>query len=199
MAKQQTRTGKSNLDDDIQEGLDDAGSARAAAPDLNSEWGAAPDDWEEETTGFPPYWNPGEGKSFRAQILLVDSRDPAFVRFVCVNKGKSALLCARGPADDAEPVEVPVGGQFTISHYDGLPLAFLLGQEAIFLAKEKVKTNTPGRTVWIWKMKCESKVKALLNERRVLAAQRMAELQQKAAASDLPVTPSTNAPVAASA
>ena len=77
---------------------DDVGELNAdelkAAAGMNDEWGAVPDDWEEESTGFPPYWSPGEGKAFRAQILLIDTRQADFTRFVCVNKGKFDLMCA---------------------------------------------------------------------------------------------------------
>ena len=67
------------------------------------------------------------------------------------------------------------------------------------MAKEKVNTKTVGQKVWIWKMKMSSQVKAILNERKNKAALRLAEMQAAAEAADvnkLPVTPSTNQPVA---
>ena len=153
----------------------------ASGVDANDEWGAAPDDWEEGSTGFPPYWNPGEGKSFRARFLLIDNRDPNFIRYVCINTGKFPLLCATGPAEDAEPVFVQPGEQFTISDYAGLPLVYLLGEESTFMSKEKKKVvSDPKKTVWIWKWKASPKVKQMVMDRKnamaLKAAERMKEL-----------------------
>ena len=171
--------------DDFDNPQDEVGSVAAAAVDnINDEWGSVPDDWEEESTGFPPYWNPGEGKSFRARFLLVDARDPDFVRFVCENTGKTPLICWRGPAEDAEPVEVPPGGQFTISEYAGLPLVFLLGEEALIRADHKQKTSKPGQSVWIWKMKLPPVTAQLLRKRRSEAALKAASNARQMAGRD---------------
>src|SRR5216684_9323953 len=83
----------------------------------------APEGWEVAPTGFPPYWSPEEGKTFKGKVIGYDGdeeNDGAFPRFTIL--ATSPILCARGPKDDQTDVNVNSGELFNVSQYTQLPL-----------------------------------------------------------------------------
>lgn len=127
-----------------------------------------PEGWEEEaTSGFPPYWSPGEGKSFRGRILARDVRDPNFIRYVV--EASETTECVRGSGDDAEPVMVEKGQQFTVSDYFALDLRSVLGLEIKATSTEKVRTKG-GNDVWLWKLAMPPEARKILHARRAESA-----------------------------
>lgn len=124
---------------------------------------AAPEGWDDMPMGFPPYWQPEEGKTFRGKVLSVDASDPEFVRFTLV--ATAPVKCARGPADDQTDVNVAVGELFTCSSYVQLPLEHFMGLElwAMAMGERPLKG---GKTTWDFKVKCSSETKALVEARK---------------------------------
>jgi hypothetical protein len=141
---------------------------------VKEEWDEAfdnliPEGWEEEQTGFPPYWNPGEGKSFRGIVIARDVRDPDFVRYH-IRSTQEDLECAIGPAVDAEPVKVTKGEIFTVSEYSSLPLSDLLGLEIMAVALKQVPTKKAGQSRWVWKLFLPKESRKALDTRRAESA-----------------------------
>jgi hypothetical protein len=138
-----------------------------------------PEGFVVEDTGFPPYWNPTPGAAFCGVVIDRDDRDPKFIRYRIL--ASSPILCARGPADDAEPVHVNAGEMFTVSFYAALPLDDYMGFEVYVLAKEKVKGGKEkdrGGTVWQWKLGCAPETKQIVARRKadaLIAALHMKE------------------------
>lgn len=124
-------------------------------------------DFESEQIGFPPYWNPEEGKQLYAMPVARDERDPKFHRYIW--KAMIDTECQNGPADDAEKVTVKSGEFFTTSVYhslDNLPLALYMNIPVLLIAKEKVPTKTSGQEVWKWDLKLSKENKKLIDQKR---------------------------------
>lgn len=127
------------------------------------------DEFESEQIGFPPYWNPEEGKFLYAMPVARDERDPKFHRYVW--KAMIDTECQNGPADDAEKVIVKAGEFFTTSAYytfDDLPLAVYMNIPIHLTALEKTDTNS-GQKVWRWALKLSKENKALAAQRKETA------------------------------
>lgn len=147
--------------------------------------GSAPDGWEQEQIGFPPYWNPrmtmvdptkpragmvpGTGNSFLGTVVNRDERDPNFTRYVV--QASRAIRCQNGPSDDAEEVIVQKGEFFTLSTYASLPLDDYFGMEVYVqpIGKRKIKddpeTGEP-RDLWRFSLMVSPESKKLLKNRR---------------------------------
>jgi hypothetical protein len=131
---------------------------------------SAPQGWEDEQTGFPPYWNPEVGKTFRGVVLGLDEKDPDFKRFAL--KATDQIMCAQGPADDAEQVIVKPGEFFTCSAYAALPLERYVGFEVFVMAKNK-RDIKGGKELWEFKLMIHPDEKKKLV---ALEAKRLAEM-----------------------
>lgn len=118
----------------------------------------APEGWVDEQTGFPPYWTPVEGASFRGTVMARDDRDPKFNRYVI--SSSTPLECAQGPAEDAEPVHVLPGDMFSLSTYAALPLDDYMGFEVFVTAVNKRKIQGGSQDLWIFKLKVSPDTKA---------------------------------------
>lgn len=94
-----------------------------------------------EEVGFPPYWNPGIGKMFKATVMKRDDRDPDFIRYHLL--ALAPVICAKGPADDSEEILVNEGEFFTCSAYAALPLDeyFGIDVKVITWRKRKLEGN----------------------------------------------------------
>ena len=107
--------------------------------------------WTKRQIGFAPYFQPEAGQSWFGKIVARDERDPAFMRYLVV--AGRAMTCYRGPADDAEKVEIGKGEQFTISIHRGVEDEFDLYLESglqpycLCTATKKGKTKT-GNDFW---------------------------------------------------
>lgn len=130
----------------------------------------APEGFEDEQVGLPPYWGPDEEKmeqkipqGFYARVIGLDNADEDFKRVIL--QAGADILCHRGPRDDAEEVLVKKGDYFTCSAYAGLPLHRYIGIPVYVLAKSKRKISG-GRTVWEWSLKVPTAAKPLLQRRR---------------------------------
>ena len=142
--------------------------------------------WEREQIGFPPYWNPAEGKKFLGRVILKDERDPAFVRYV-IEATLAPIKCQQGPADDAEAVIVKPGEYFTCSAYGALPLENFFGHQVLVTTTKKRKI-TPGedgqpRTLWGFTVNVDEPTKKALAKQR---EEDRLRLQQKRTVGTLP-------------
>lgn len=142
--------------------------------------------WEKEQIGFPPYWNPAEGKKFLGRVILKDEREPNFVRYV-IEATLAPIKCQQGPADDAEEVIVKPGEYFTCSAYGALPLENFFGHQVLVTTekKRKIPNGEDGqpRTLWVFNVKVDEPTKKALlkqreSERLALQAKRTVGLQQ---------------------
>lgn len=127
------------------------------------------ENWVDEQVGFPPYWNPTEGKKFAARVMARDERDLNFVRYVL--QALHLTPCQNGPADDAEQIKVKKDEFFTISDYSGLPLHEFFGEVVIVEALRKRKlaaneANPQKRDLWVWSVKVSPETKKKLAEKR---------------------------------
>jgi hypothetical protein len=134
--------------------------------------------WESEQIGFPPYWNPSEGKKFLARVIARDERDPAFVRYVLQAQCKHT--CQKGPSDDAEPCEVRAGEYFTCSVYAALPLTDYYGVVVLVTAVKKRKLaatqdNPLKRDMWDFNLKVSPTDHKMLAERKVAQAKQLGQ------------------------
>lgn|SRR5574338_223049 len=133
------------------------------------------DAFVDEQVGFAPYWPPKPGAWFYGKVIDRDNEGEAvdFVRYTFVSA--MPLHCQRGPAEDAEPVDITKGEHFTISVYHAIaPLldAYLEMPEAerpfiqvISVAKRPTKTK--GREVWNWRIRVAEEDKKRLEEYRL--------------------------------
>lgn len=148
-------------------------------------------EWVEQQTGFPPYWNPaidektGKGNGFRATVMALDARDPDFQRYVL--QAKQPLRCANGPAEDAEAVLVGAGEYFTCSDYAALPLSDFFGEEVVVLTKKKRKLaatadNAQKRDLWVFRILTSPETSMRLQAAREKQAKALAERQAMEAA-----------------
>jgi hypothetical protein len=144
----------------------------------------AAQEWVEQQTGFPPYWNPvvdedsGKGNGFKAKVMARDERDPEFIRYVL--QATMGLRCQNGPADDAEEVLVKPGEYFTCGDYAALPLSDYFGEEVVVLTIRKRKLaanekNPQKRDLWNFKILVSPETALRLEERREAQARELAE------------------------
>lgn len=135
--------------------------------------------WSEEQIGFAPYWSPEPGESIFATVLVRDERSADFERYI-LRCEQPRLMCKRGKAINATEVEVKKGDSFTVSIYDSIEEAFDfyiasgLQPRIQLTAEEKIPTNTPGRSVWKWKLMVDPTVRPALDKLRAgVAAKQM--------------------------
>lgn len=100
--------------------------------------------------GFPPYWNPSEGKKFYGRVVARDERDPDFIRYVI--EAGVRHQCQEGPSDEARPVTVDRGQHFNVSVYASLPLENYFGETVLVTALRK-RDIDGGKQVWIFDLK----------------------------------------------
>ncbi len=158
-------------------------------------------------SGFPPYMKPVVGGLYIFTPVMTDARNPKFVRHTVIHHGPTpVLICATGPVEDAEPVEVKAGEVYNISDYKGIPFDDLIGLRVTALCTERRKLGpmpdgTARAPMFMFKFKLSDEDAKTFAERkssRGLAqaqALRAQELARRAAAvNGLPVTPSSGAP-----
>lgn len=105
--------------------------------------------FQEEQVGFPPYWNPEEGKQFYALPISRDERDPDFHRYVL--QAFQDVDCQIGPSDDAETVKVKKGEFFTCSTYAALPLElYALAKTPVLVSVKKKRELKGNKELWIF-------------------------------------------------
>jgi hypothetical protein len=154
---------------------------------------AAPEGWENEQIGFPPYWNPtmkeddhgktipGTGNAFLAIPIDTDERNPEFKRYVL--EAVRPITCRKGPADDAEEILVQQGEFFTCSVYAALPLEQYYGIP-VFVQPVRKRKLPPSqevnqkRDLWDFSLKVSPADKKKLKERRT---EELALLREKQA------------------
>lgn len=121
MAKAQTRNAAPIQPEefDTPEEIETTG-IEAEGDELEDEGFEDSDFSEEESIGFPPYWNPEPGDVIYFKPAKLDVREANFHRWVCI--ALKPMTCQTGPAEDAEDVAVNRGEFFTMSVYAALPL-----------------------------------------------------------------------------
>jgi hypothetical protein len=136
---------------------------------------------EEESLGFPPYYKLTIDSRFAAIPRQLDDSDSEFQRWVF--QAEHDIVCARGPADDAEEVTVKKGGFFSTSAYaqfgnneSGRGLHSYIGIPCLFFVKGTRKTSQPTPMFEVGMMLSKAS-KALLDQRRrgVLPGQKVHE------------------------
>lgn len=148
------------------------------------------DEWEKEQVGFAPYWSPDTDKWFYGSVQARDERDPEFVRYLC--KALMPMTVQRGPAEDAEKIDIKPGEYFSISVYYSLaePFDFILEHFVLkgievpmrIKALKSVKTKKVGQTCWTWEMLLPKEMKkALAEKRNELMLARRADAEERAA------------------
>ena len=155
-------------------------------------------------TGFAPYLKPQVGGLYTFIPLMVDARDPSFVRYTCQNTGKD-LRCATGPVDDGEEVIVKKGEIFSISKYATLPLIEMMGLSVTAFCSGTQKLGPikvhadpsmigkPRSPMYTFKFKLSTEDTLKFKAARANFALEQANAQRQLAAhnaSNLPVTPS---------
>lgn len=149
-------------------------------------------DWADEQIGFPPYWNPmgslktreeAIGRKLLFKPVALDERDPEFPRYIC-QASRVPIMCQSGPADDAKPVLVKVGENFTLSPYAALPLDRYFDIEVYIeitgtrkLVGNEASNNRP-RDLWEWKLKVSPQDQKMLNARRADETKRLMEARR---------------------
>ncbi len=129
----------------------------------------APKGWEDEQTGFPPYWNPLHvGNSFRGIVTGYDDKDENFPRYVL--RATVPLICAQGPAEDAEKVNVAVGESFSTSVYVALPLHKYLGEEVYVIVKNFRVGVGQGDGIWQFRLLISPDARKRVRDRELAAA-----------------------------
>lgn len=100
-----------------------------------------------EETGFPPYWQPGIGKVFKATVMSRDDREPDFIRYHLL--ALAPVMCAKGPADDSEEILINPGEFFTCSEYAALHLHKYFGMDikVVTWRKRKLDANEASKGV----------------------------------------------------
>lgn len=170
------------------------------AEKLGEDWASlVPEEgWQEEATGFDPYWTPELGKTFRAMVIDIDDKDSDFIRYRMQNAGDEAIVCQRGPASDAEEIEVQPGEHFTCSAYASLPLNQFYGIEVRVVVYENRKLpgneqsfNKP-RDLWLFKVLVSPEDKKALADMRRAGAMQLREAAQQAKLNRLTVGTSPN-------
>ena len=129
--------------------------------------------YHEVSVGFNPYFSPSVGAKFKGTLVDVDATNIEFIRFTFISE--SDLECFTGPTDDQESVMVKSGEPFNVSAYSQVAFEEYGGMSIIVEFVEKVKTSTPGRSVWKMKLKVAEADYKILQERR------MSEMRAKVA------------------
>ena len=142
--------------------------------------------WVEQQLGFAPYFNPTPGAKFVATPIEIDDKDPDFVRYVFI--AEHAMECQQGPKEDAEPVLVEAGGQFTMAAYASLSMVFedYLGLKCRVTVKDKIKI-ADNKTLWRFTLAVSQEDNARLmaqkqansKARAIKAREKAAELKAK--------------------
>jgi hypothetical protein len=131
--------------------------------------------WLVEQTGFPPYWRPDGSPGFIGRVIgkqYQEEEDESFTRWI-VSPSYSAVLCYRGPTEEAETVVVQPGEMFTMSEYSSINLARYQGCEIMLRPKNKRKLNNgTGHSLWDWDLRVSP-------ETRELMASKIDEIEQK--------------------
>lgn len=122
--------------------------------------------WDEEPTGFPPYWTPVEGRKILARPIAKDENDPDFPRYVLV--AGAPVPCEQGSADEKKPVTVKKGELFTCSVYGGLPLDRYMGVEVGIVCRGK-KAIPGGKSLWVFQLFVSPDQKKVLEAKRAEA------------------------------
>lgn len=123
------------------------------------------DSYSDEQVGLPPYWNPEVGRKFKARVVGLDEKDPDFPRYQLV--ASHAIRCHKGPAKDAETVEVGRGQYFTCSVYAALPLDRFMGEEVIVICvRLREGVTKEGFDVWEFRVLTDKETKKRLMSRR---------------------------------
>ena len=104
---------------------------------------------EKENLGFPAYWKMDVGKQFVARVIQLDDSDPDFQRWI-FQTTRHPVTAARGPADNAKEVIVPIGDFFSTSAYaqfgnneSGRGLHQYIGEEVLLKCTGTQKTDQP--------------------------------------------------------
>lgn len=129
------------------------------------------------STGFHPYFSPSVGASFKGTLVNVDDRQADFLRFEFISEHD--VLCYTGPSDDQEEVLVKAGDPFNVSAYEQVRFEEYAGMSIIVKFKEKVKTSTPGRSVWKLELLVnEADYKLLMERRRIEMTAKVARARE---------------------
>jgi hypothetical protein len=160
---------------------------------------------EEIVAGFAPYVKPTVGALYTFVPLMVDARDPTFIRYTCQNTGKNSIMGQTGPVADAEPVEIKPGEVFSFSEFKGIPFVEMIGLNltAICAGRRQLgPVRTPGpdfgkprSPMFVFRFKMSRDNASQFKENRAkyaLAQAHTKNLTAASAASALPVTPSTH-------
>lgn len=146
-----------------------------------------------EEVGFPPYWNPGIGKAFKATVMGRDDRNPDFIRYRLL--ALSPVICAKGPSDDAEEVLVNEGEFFTCSAYAALPLDDYFGIDVKVVVWRKRKldgneaSNGVKRDLYEFKIGVTGDTKEMLDAARKHEASVLREKAREARLASINFTP----------
>jgi len=155
-------------------------------------------------SGFPPYLKPRVGLTLDFTPQYTDARNPKFLRHVVLHEGDDPIVCASGPVDAAEPVEVNKGELYTISDYKGIPFEDLMGLRVQVICNGRMKLpplpdGTARAPMYTFKLKMSADDSAVFSARkreRMIAeanAVRQAALDaRRNAVNALPVSPSTS-------
>jgi hypothetical protein len=134
------------------------------------------DQWVETQGGFPPYWTPEEGKRFYAKPVMIDARDPKFVRYVF--EALAPTECHRGATEEQEEVTVMPGEQFTCSAYAAMGMEFYLGIPVVVTTKEQQDSKSnPGHSYWNWSIKISPEHVPILQARQAEQAKLLTQSQ----------------------
>lgn len=129
--------------------------------------------WEDEQTGFPPYWEPKQDAQFKGIVTAVDNTNPEFVRYTIQATTHPIAAFKGGKLNNSqEPVVVKPGENFTVSDYVQLRLHEYIGHEVLVDVVNKVGIGD-GHTMWNMRLRVSAATKALLLKQRADAAKRL--------------------------
>lgn len=144
----------------------DKSTDKSTAPVTSVQATPAPEGWETEATGFPPYWTAEPGKTFKGRVIGFDpdeENDGAFPRFTIL--ATAPITCHRGPKDDMTEAQVNAGELFNVSQWSALPLENYMGFEVWVMAKQQ-RPIAGGKTVWDFDLRVAPETKRLVAERQ---------------------------------
>lgn len=124
--------------------------------------------WEDEQTGFPPYWEPSDGGQFKGIVVGQDMSDPEFIRYTVQATHPTACFRGSKNEDRQEAVVVQPGENFTVSDYVQLKLHQYFGHEILVTVKDK-QAISGGHTMWNMRLQVSPETKKKLNAARVEA------------------------------
>ncbi len=129
-----------------------------------------PSTWTKEQIGFAPYWSPAPGEKFFAMPISRDDRDPKFIRYQFKSL-MAHLRCQRGPAKNAEEVDVVKGGMFSVSSYiqlsDMLDFALSTGFACPMEITAREKVEGGQGSVWLFDFAYHPSVKPKVDALRM--------------------------------